>query len=139
MKATMIDQAPLRLIVAKSKSFPDGNRDAMASIESKLETLRGRRFYGLAYESEDGIEYYAGILPADDAEEKELVQEGFSVLDIAGGACARIKMADWASKVDQIGPTFGAMAREYGFDATRPQIEFYRSMKELHLLLPVPR
>ena len=138
MKATIIEQPSLRLIAAKSKSFPDGNSAAMNAIESRLETLQGRKMYGLVYETAEGIDYYAGLVPEDKAEEKMFSELGFNILEIEGGACARVKLLDWSSKIDQIGPTFGAMIGEYGVDASRPQMEFYRSLKELHLLLPLP-
>jgi len=54
------------------------------------------------------------------------------------GTCARVKLTDWSSKIDQIGPTFGATIEERGYDASKPLIEFYRSQKELHLSLPLP-
>ncbi len=53
-------------------------------------------------------------------------------------APVRIKMLDWISQTDQIGSHFGAMIRQYGVDPSRPQMEYYRSLSELHLLLPVP-
>lgn len=138
MNATIITQPLLRLITAKSKSFPEGNRDAMSALESPLTTLKGRKFYGLAYESESGMDYYAGLVPADEDEERKFAELGYPVREIAGGPCARVKLFDWSSKIDQIGPTFGAMIGKYGIDAGRPQLEFYRSMSELHLLLPLP-
>jgi len=138
MKATIIQQSSLRLITSKSKHFPDGNRDAMVAIESQLESLRGRMFYGLAYESEAGIDYYAGLVPSDEDEEGRFAGLGFPIKEIEGGACARVKLLDWRLKIDQIGPIFGAMIGEHGIDSSRPQMEFYRSMSELHLLLPVP-
>lgn len=138
MKATIIDQPALRLITAKSECFPEGNRAAMSSLESHLESLSGRRFYGLAYESADRMDYYAGLVPGDDIEERKFAELGFSIMEIDGGACARVKLLDWSSKIDQIGPTFSAMIGEHGIDPSRPQMEFYRSMSELHLLLPVP-
>ena len=138
MNATIIHQPALRLITAKSKSFPEGNSEAMSSIESHLESLGGRKFYGLAYESEEGMDYYAGLVPSNEAEERRFAELGFPIIEVDGGACARVKLLDWSSKIDQIGPTFGAMIREHGIDTLRPQMEFYRSMRELQLLLPVP-
>ena len=138
MKATIIQQAPLRLIVAKSTKFPEGNSSAFEAIESRLKSLRGRRFYGLAYETEQGMDYYAGLVADNEMEERSFVELGYQLLEIEGGACARIKLREWSSKLDQLGPTFKAMIAEYGRDSSRPQMEFYRSSRELHLLLPIP-
>jgi hypothetical protein len=137
MKATLIHQPQLRLITAKSKHFPEGNKMAFDSIETHLKALKGRRFYGLVYESESGIDYYAGLVPDNEMEECRFIELGFSIMEIEGGACARVKLGDWTSKTDQIGPIFKAMIDEHGIDPSRPQVEFYRSLRELHLLSPV--
>ena len=138
MKATIIYQPSLRLVTAKSESFPGGNREAFDSIESRLKTLTGRRFYGLVYESEDEVHYYAGLVPDNEFEERKFTEFGYRIVEIDGGKCARVKLLDWTTKTDQIGPTFRAMIDEYGIDPARPQIEFYRSLTELHLLLSLP-
>ena len=127
----------MRLITAKSKKFPEGNREAFCSLESHLKTLKGRKFYGLVFETEEGMGYYAGLVPDSETEERKFSALGYSVTEIEGGRCARVKMDDWTSKIDQIGPTMGAMIKQYGIDPSRPQMEFYRSLHELHLLLPV--
>lgn len=138
MTATIIKQPKLRLITMKSAKFPEGNRDAFSAIESHLKTLKGRKFYGLVYESDEGMEYFAGLVPDSEIEERTFTALGFPITEVEGGACARIKLLDWISKTGQIGPTFGAMIDQYGIDSSRPQMEYYRSLSELHLLLPVP-
>ena len=138
MKATIINQSALRLITSRSASFPDENGKAFDLIESHLNTLKGRRFYGLVYPSNEGIDYYAGLIPDCEDEERKFDELGFSIKEVAAGPCARVKLQDWMSKTELIGPTIGKMIAEYGIDPARPQIEFYRSMKELHLLVPIP-
>ena len=54
MTATIIDQPPLRLITTKSKGFPEGNSEAFDLLESHLDSLRSRKFYGLVFESAQG-------------------------------------------------------------------------------------
>lgn len=122
----------------KSAKFPEGNRDAFRAIESHLKTLRGRRFYGLVYESAEGMSYFAALVPDSEIEERRFTELGFPITEVEGGACARIKLLDWTSQTDQIGPSFGALIDQFGIDTSRPQMEYYRSLSELHLLLPVP-
>ena len=137
-KATIIFQPALRLITSRSRQFPEGNRAAFLDLESRLETLQGRKFYGLVWESKDSLDYFAGLVPASSEEESRFQAEGFEVTEIAPGPCARFKLRDWISKTDQIGSIMGALISEFGYDSSRPQLEFYRSQRELHLLLPVP-
>ena len=72
MKATLIDQPPLRLILSRSESFSDGVPAAFDELEGQLETLRGRRFYGLACTASEPMEYFAGLVPLDVGEEKHV-------------------------------------------------------------------
>ena len=139
MRVTIIEQAPLRLITSKSDAFPDGNAAAMSAIEAPLGSLRGRKFYGLAYGEEGGMAYYAGLVPAGQAEEERFAALGFGLREIPGGPCARVKLRDWQDKLGDIGRIFTELSVEYGYDRSRPQLEFYRSQTELHLMLPLPR
>jgi hypothetical protein len=79
MKASIINQSPLRLITTRSKKFPEGNEAAFDALESPLSTLQGRKFYGLAYATADGMDYYAGLVPANEAEERRFGELGFSI------------------------------------------------------------
>lgn len=138
MNISLVRQPRLRLITAKSASFPEGNRAAFAAIEAHLKSLRSRKFYGLVYESEAGMEYFAGLVPDNEIEERRFAALGFPIIEIEAGRCARTKLLDWMRHTDEIGPSFGAMIEKHGVDPSRPQMEYYRSMSELHLLLPVP-
>ena len=138
MKTTIIQHPSLRLITRRSETFPSGNREAFNAIEAHLKTMRGRKFYGLVYESEKGIDYHAGLVPDHEIEERKFASLGFAITEVAGGRCARFKMLGWSSQLDQIGPAIGAMIAEHGIDPSRPQMEFYRSFNELHLLVPIP-
>lgn len=139
MTSTIIQQPALRLITARSAKFPEGNRAAFNALEAHLKSLKGRKFYGLVYETESGLDYHAGLVPDNEIEERRFAALGFPITEIPAGACARVKMLDWSSKTAQIGPSFGAMIQQHGIDPSRPQMEYYRSFTELHLLLPVPR
>ena len=138
MSTSIIHQPALRLITRKSQSFPDGNREAFNAIESRLDSMKGRKFYALVFEVGDTIEYFAGLIPESEEEERRFTSEGFGVSEVEAGTWARAKLENWESKIDQIGPTIGSMIAEFGYDPSKPQIEFYRSRAELHLLVPVP-
>ncbi len=129
MKSIIIEQAPLRLITVKAKSFPEGIRGAWQEIEAKRK-IKGRKAYGLIFEDE----YFAGLVSDGELEERVT---GLPVIEVAGGPCARIKLENWNQKLDQIGGLFAQMAAEHEVDSARPAMEFYRGFAELHLLLPV--
>ncbi|MDC0502722.1 hypothetical protein OAN94_00465 [Verrucomicrobiales bacterium] len=118
MKTTVIHRPVLRRITAKSKSFLEGNHEAMGSIESYLDSLRGRKFYGLFYESDDQKVYHTAPVLINEAEECRFAELGFPIMKVKGGACARAKLLDWSSRIDQIGITFGTMINNRGIDTS---------------------
>lgn len=107
---------------------------AFLKLESKLPSLRGRRFYGvLEGEPENGIYRACVKLELNDRPGKM----GLKAWSIPGGKYARAKIKDWEAYVNEIAPTFKKMSELYAVDNSRPTIEFYRSQKELLLLLPI--
>ena len=123
-----LDDIPVMFVV--SPSGVQGAGRAFDSLEARLPSLKGRKFYGTLLNGE----YRSCVaLEAQDAP----AAMGLDTWIIPGGAYARRKLTDWTERLPEIGTTFGAMAAEYPRDPTRPNIEFYRSQKELLLLMPV--
>ena len=133
MASIIIQQAPLRLITVKARSFPDGIRASWQEIEAKR-AMKGRKAYDLICTTEAGMEYHAGLVSDGELEERVT---GLPVIEVPGGPCARIKLENWREKTEQIGGLFAQMAAEHEVDPSRPAMEFYRGFAELHLLLPV--
>jgi len=104
--------------------------DAFQRLEAKLASLKGRKFYGLVV----GGEYRACIAIAGDEDAATLPHPTWTV---PGGRYARDKIAAWEAHRDQIGPAMEALRRRPDFDPTRPCIEYYKSQRELRLLVPV--
>lgn len=113
-----------------------GPKAAFDALESKLPSLKGRKFFGTFRMLDDGEEYYACVerFPTDNP-----AALGLEAGTIPGGKYVRRRVWNWesvvaAGKMKEISEEF---ARGYALDPDRPSIEFYRSMKELHILLPV--
>jgi hypothetical protein len=113
-----------------------GPPEAMARLESRLLSLKGRKFYGTFRLLPEGEEYFACVEKRPDDDPKAM---GLDVGTIPGGLYVRRKIFDWESVIAQgkLGSIFEEMVRSYPVDRSRPDIEYYRSMSELHLLVPV--
>jgi hypothetical protein len=111
-----------------------GPAAAFSLLETKLPSLKGRRFYGTFRFTSSGPEYYAcvGRLESDDPEKM-----GLESSSIPGGSYARRKLMDWKSKLSELPGVFQEMGGQNDVDPARPSVEFYRSQQELHLLMPV--
>ena len=134
-KATVITLPDLRLMVSRAQFFPSGIKAAWERLEAPLASLMGRKFYGLTFTQGDEMAYYAGLEPLDNDEVAAL---SFPLLSVKGGQYARTKLLNWIEQADKISEIIGGMIEQFGADATRPTIEYYRSQSELHLLVPVP-
>jgi len=111
-----------------------GPSAAFNLLESKLQTLKGRKFYGTFQFTPDGEEYYACVVRIDsDDPGKMQLETGV----IPGGLYVRTKLPDWEKKIAQLPSLFEEMARTHDVDPTRPSLEFYRSQAEMQLFLPV--
>ena len=133
-KATIIDQPEIELIVCRASEFPAGIKDAWERLESKLASIKGRKFYGLTYFEDGQLAYYAGLQPLDSDEVNAL---GFPTLMLKGGTYVRVKLLDWNNHADEIGPIFDELMEEYKKDPSGPTVELYRNQSELHLMIPI--
>jgi hypothetical protein len=128
MARVVIEDIDVMYVVADGG--PVGGPAAFASLEARLESLRGRRFYA-TYQSG---EYRACVALAAGDDSEAL---GLASWRIPGGAYERRKLSDWQDHVDKIAAIFDAMVPAAELDSSRPSIEFYRSSRELVLLQPV--
>jgi hypothetical protein len=127
-----LQEMPVMRVRADMKG--KGPSAAFDLLESKLPTLKGRKFYGTFQFTPDGEEYYACVLriDSDDPEKMEL-EPGV----IPSGWYARSKLVDWPKNLSKLPIIFGEMKRTNDVDPSRPSLEFYRSQEEMQLFLPV--
>ncbi|HTW39738.1 MAG TPA: GyrI-like domain-containing protein [Thermoplasmata archaeon] len=113
-----------------------GPAEAMHRLEARLPSLKGRRFYGTFRMLPTGEEYYACV---ERVESDDPAQMGLETGTIPGGLYLRRKLSDWQKVIAEgkLGEQFEEMLRTCHPDRSRPSIEFYRSMAEMHLLEPV--
>ena len=91
-KATMVDLPDIQLVGSRADQFPSGIKAAWDRLESKLPSLKGRRFYGLTICEGSQLAYFAGVVPVSDEEVSSL---GFHTMILKGGKYARVKVLDW--------------------------------------------
>jgi hypothetical protein len=106
---------------------------AFADLESRLGSLRGRRFFGVF----DPItrEYLACVQRTDGDDPAAL---GLRETVLPGGTYLRARLTGEPPAVyDRIAPTFDALEAEAEPDPGRPLIEFYRRYDQIEVLLPV--
>jgi hypothetical protein len=135
---TYVERSEVEVLQVKADMKGSGPAGAMRLLESKLPTLKGRKFYGAFRLLEESEEYFACVerIASDDP-----TRMGLDVGTLPGGLYVRRKLNDWERIIasGKLGEHFQELIRTHEFDQSRPEIEYYRSMSELHLLLPVLR
>ena len=119
-KATIVDLPDLRLMVTRADEFPSGIRAAWDRLESRLSSLKGGKFYGVALCEESQMVYYAGVEPAS---QEEVSLLGLATTIVKGGKYARAKLLDWPNHTNKIGEIFVELMRDFGVDHKGPTIE----------------
>jgi hypothetical protein len=120
----------VKVMFVVSPSGPQGAGEAFDRLEARLQSLKGRKFYGTMLNGE----YRACVALEGQASPAAV---GLETWTIPGGVYARRKLERWLERLPEIGQIFSALAAEHPRDPTRPNIEFYRSQKELLLFMPV--
>ncbi len=136
MSEIFVELSAIPVLRVRADWNAGGPAAAMATLESKLTTLKGRKFYGTFRPTPSGEEYFACVARVDGDNPIEL---GLETGEIPGGWYARRKIRDWEKDITQLAVQFEEMVRILGgnVDPGRPDIEFYRSQAEMLVFVPV--
>jgi hypothetical protein len=121
-------------MVTRADEPPGGIKTAWDRLESRLSSLKGRKFYGVSRHEGSQMAYFAGVVPASD---EEVTALGLPTMMIKGGKYARARLLDWPHNTDKIGQIFSELIRDFPMDPNEWALEYYRSQSELHLLIPL--
>ena len=132
MMETTVTLDPIPMVFVEAQDGPRGAREAFHKLEHGLDSLKGRRFYGLI--SEEGHKYLACVALETDDNPGQL---GLLTGVVPGGQYVKTKVEDWSAKLASIADMFQSLREKFLEDESRPRVEFYRSQKELFLFLPV--
>jgi hypothetical protein len=134
MTETFVERQELPVMRVKADWKAGGPAAAMAHLESKLPTLKGRKFYGCFQVKPEGEEYFACVARVDSDDPERIQLETGA---IPGGWYACRRLLDWEKDLSQMGRIFDEMNRANEVDPGRPSLEFYRSQSEVLLFVPV--
>jgi len=131
----MIAELPsIKVMYVVSQKGVSGAQSAFNVLESKLPTLKGRKFYGAVFGIPPNEEYWACIeLASGDVPETW----GFKTGTIPGGKYEQERINNWNDNMNLIGEAFERLSKDNTVDRSRPQIEFYRSMRDMLVRVPI--
>lgn len=138
MPAGYVQIPEIQVIRVRANMKGKGPPEAFTLLESKLATLKGRKFYGTFRMNPEGEEYWACVARIEEDDPKAMqLETGI----IPGGWYARKKIQNWEKVVRE--GKLPAMFKELiksnadNIDESRPSVEFYRSRDELLAMMPV--
>lgn len=130
----IVEMKEVKIMYVVSANGVSGSRKAFDQLESHLQTLKGRKIYGIVFGIPPKETYWAAVaLTGLDNPEKEGLKTGI----IPAGKYVQERIDNWNDDISKIGKAFQKLAREYLVDPSRPSIEFYRSMKDMLVRLPI--
>jgi len=118
-----------------------GPSHAFSILESKLPSLRGRKFYGAFRKLADGEEEYYACVETIDGDNPESMR--LETGTIPGGKYGRRKVFGWErivreGRMQAVFDEFVKTLEPYvDHDEIRPSLEFYRSHDELIIMMPM--
>jgi hypothetical protein len=124
----------ISVMFVESPSGPQGSGEAFSKLEAGFHSLKGRKFYA-TFQYPDGP--YRACVAIEKGDNPAAL--GLEVGVIPGGKYARGKLENWTERPWEIPDEFTRLSEAYRgrVDLSRPSIEFYKSQKELILLLPI--
>ncbi len=130
----IVDVPEIKIMYVIADGGVKGSRGAFAKLESCLPTLKGRKFYGLIFGIPPHDTYWAAVasLDTDNPTEKFL-----KIGVIPGGNYAQERIKNWNENILTIDQAFQRLSRQNTIDSSRPSVEFYRSMKDMLVRLPI--
>ena len=124
----------IKVMYVESQNGPEESGEAFNKLEAGLTSLKGRKFYA-TFQYPDGP--YRACVAIEKGDDPAAL--GYQVGVIPGGRYARGKLENWTERPWEIPAAFDKLSEAYRgrLDPSRPSIEFYKSQKELILLLPI--
>ena len=124
----------IRLMCLKSPDGPHSAEDTFWRLENHLSSLRGRKFFGVSKLEKGNLTYLACVnMEEGDSRNINWMQE----VTLEKGIYDREKISDWKKNLGQIPTVIDRVAAGSSVDSERYVIEFYRSERELFLLIPI--
>ena len=124
MEITFVELQEIPVLRVRADMKGEGPSAAFKLLESKLPTIRGRKFYGTFQPGPDGEEYYACVARIDsDNPEGTQLETGV----IPGGWYACRIFPDWEKNLSKLPETFEEMARTHEVD---PRASLHRVLSQ---------
>ena len=141
MPTGYIELRDVPVLRVKADMKGKGPPAAFKELESKLPTLKGRRFYGIFQSAPERAEEYWACVAMVEGDDPVALRLETGV--IKGGWYPRRRVVNWEQVVREgrMPLMFDELAEKNSsnLDVSRASVEFYRSQDELIIMVPLAR
>ncbi len=118
----------------KANRFPEEVDSAFSKIEKQYGKNSSHTFFGAINFNNAEVEYRACL---EQKNKHAHNIQGIEKYIIPGGRYVSSRLLNWTRNTHLIKEIFNDLENKYIFDQTRPQLEYYKSNRELVLMLPI--
>lgn len=129
----IVNLSPIKILYVPSANGISGGEEAFFKLESKLPTMKGKKFYGLVFGSPPNETYWACVARND----SDKIVPGCKFGIIPGGKYVQKRVNNWEKNVTLIGETFSKLIHDNNVDSDRPCVEFYHGMNYMIARVPM--
>lgn len=125
---------PFSVMALKVNKFPEDFQSCYSLIGNKIKSISDRKILGTLYFTNDPIDYSICVEQRS-TDSPELL--GLVPQVLPGGNYIKTSLINWESKLDSIKEIYSELRTKYLLDDQRPQLEFFKSKRELTLYFPI--
>jgi predicted transcriptional regulator YdeE len=127
---------PFRVMSLKVKRFPEEFHSTYSSVSNKMHDTTNRKLFGMMYFDKEPLNY--SICIEQQKKDNPLVH-GFESIILPGGSYIKTSLINWESKLESLQQVFIELKNKYLLDDKRPQIEEFKSKRELIIYFPIKK
>jgi len=134
---TVVEEHEFEVSRVEAVGGPSGAGAAFDRLEGCMQSLRGRKMYGILYPGHPD-RYFACVRLGNEQSD----DLGLERAIVPGGLYGRSHVRDWNTRIQELPRLFDALhaalvGSGYLIDRARPLIEYYRRMDALTIMIPV--
>jgi hypothetical protein len=127
---------PFRVMSLKVNRFPEEFQSTYSSVSNKMDDSVNRKLFGMMYFDKEPLNYSICI---EQMKKDNPIKHGFESCLIPGGNYIKTSLINWELKLESLQQVFLELKSKYHLDDKRPQIEEFKSKREMIIYFPIKK
>lgn len=127
---------PFRVMSLKVNRFPEEFQSTYSSVSDKMHDTTNRKLFGMLYFDKEPLNYSICI---EQMKKDNPSKHGFESVIVPGGNYIKTSLINWEQKLENLQQVFIELKNKYLLDDQRPQIEEFKSKRELIIYFPIKK